>query len=213
MLFRSMMHEMNTQSPMNYFKMLTVMRHCDKTVVDKTFAEIADERAQHPLDVLMDLFAADPSMMANICLAACPEANDILSRHRLAMPCADGMCCAKDSNFSCHDDAPLMPNAMTVSFIPRYILLHGKERFEDTIRQISGYVAQRFGIEGRGVIEEGAFADLVVLDREKLHSYDMDEDFLQYPEGFEHVIVGGVPTVENKRHLGAKAGKMLRKRV
>ncbi len=218
--FRLMVHKvieagmfpmMDSAQPMNYFNLMAITAHKNSAHIGKCFQAYAEEKGMHPLDLMMDLFVEDPDMGATINMAGFVEANTILSRHPMAMPCADGCCCTKDTNYMKNDELPLLPNPMTISFIPRYILEHGKPRFEDTIRQISGYPAERFALPGRGVIKTGNYADIVVLDREKLYSYDMDENPLQYPEGFEHVVVNGVPTIENKRHLGAMAGRMLRK--
>lgn len=218
--FRQMVHtvvkagmypSLDPSQPTNFYRLVTVLKHRNPSHVGKNLMAYATEQRMDPLDLTMDLFAEDPDMAANTSLAAFEEANAILCRHRMAMPCADGMACTKDSNFTTSDEMPLYPNPMTFSFIPRYILLHGKPRFEDTIHQISAFVAERFNIAGRGVLTEGNYADIVVLDRARLRSYDTDENPLQYPDGFDHVIVNGVPTIENKRHLGAAAGRMLTK--
>jgi N-acyl-D-amino-acid deacylase len=211
LVIKEMYPTFDPEQPVNYYPLFVINRHKNPAHIGKNMALYAQELGVDALELMMDLFAEDPDMCANVSMAGFAEANDILSRHPMAMPCADGMCCSKDTNFNFSDEIPLNPNPMTLSFIPRYILVHGKPRFEDTIRQISGFVAERFRIPKRGFLKEGYFADIVVLDREKLKSYDMDENPLQYPDGFEHVIVNGVPTIENKRHLDAKAGRMLRK--
>jgi len=209
----SMYQQLDPSFPGSIYPFVAVLRHANADYVGKNLLAFAKEREADPLDLVMDLFAGDPDMEANVTMSGFEEANDLLCRHRMAMPCADGVSCSKDTNFSGFDETPLYPNAMTISFIPRFLTVHAKERFEDTVRQISGYPAERFGIEGRGVIKEGNYADLVVLDRGALRSHDMDEDFLQYPEGYRHVIVNGVETVRDKKMLGAMAGKMLRKPV
>ena len=150
-------------------------------------------------------------MEANVSAAGFDEANNILTRDSMAMPCSDGFACTVSSNYTGDGEIPLYPNPMNISFIARYLTVHGKSRFEDTIHQITQFPAQRFGIEKRGVLREGCYADVVVLDRERLHSYDKDSDPMQYPDGFCQVIVNGVLTIENKRHLDAAAGRMLRK--
>jgi N-acyl-D-amino-acid deacylase len=197
--------------PMNYFAMLTVLKHSDRSFVGHTFSDIASSRNQSALDAMMDLFATDPDMEANISMASFGNAVDLLVKQPMAMVCADGMCCTKDTNFTGNPEIPLLPNAMTLSFIPTYILNYGEPRFEDTIRRISGFVAERFGIAKRGVLQQGNYADIVVLDKDNLYSYDKDENFLQYPEGFDHVIVNGTPVIEKKVHLKTAPGQMLRK--
>lgn len=200
---------LDARQPMNYFKLLVVTAHKNPAHVGRNLNLYAQERGQAPLDLVMDLFAEDPDMSANVSLGGSEQANALLCSHRMAMPCADGVCCAKDTNFTGNEEIPLYPNPMTISFIPRFILKSGRPRFEDTVRQISGYVAERFRIPGRGVLREGYYADIVVLDRNRLYCYDEDTNPLQYPEGFDHVVVNGVPTIVHKQHLGAGAGRML----
>ena len=100
---------------------------------------------------------------------------------------------------------------MNFCFAVRHLTCHPKPRFEDSIRTLTGFPAERFGIANRGVLKQGAFADVVVLDRAHLHSHDMDEDVLQYPEGIDYVIVNGALTIDHKTHTGAAAGRMLRR--
>lgn len=192
------------------YKMLIIERHKNPAYVGKFVNKLAEEYGKDELEMMMDIFMEDPYMGANTSMAGFEEANDLLCRHRMAMPCADGFSFSKDYNFGINDELVLNVNAMTVSFMPRFILRHAKDRFEDTIRQITGFVAERFNIDGRGVIVEGNFADLVVLNRDTLHSYDRDENPMQYPEGFEHVIVNGVHAVEHKKLLGT-GGRVLSK--
>ena len=47
---------------------------------------------------------------------------------------------------------------------------NGKFR-KPAVRMASGFVAERFDIAGRGVICEGNFADLVIIDRAQLRSH------------------------------------------
>jgi N-acyl-D-amino-acid deacylase len=219
--FRLMVHKvieaglypfLDESQGMNLLSMLTVLKHTDASCVGKTFTAIAEERGEaSALDVMMDLFAADCDMSANISLSGFADAVDILAKHRMAMPCSDGMGCAKDTDYTGNPEMPTLPNAMNLSFIPRFILEYGKPRLEDTIRQISGFAAERFGIADRGLLAVGNFADIVVLDLANLQSHDMDDDCLQYPEGIDHVIVNGVRVIEKKQRLSGGRGKMLRK--
>jgi N-acyl-D-amino-acid deacylase len=79
-----------------------------------------------------------------------------------------------------------------------------------------------FGIGDRGVIREGAFADLNVLDLEALRlplpEYVHDSPggagrFVQTSEGYDCTIVNGQPFMEDGEHTGALAGTLLRSRT
>lgn len=216
--FRKMVHMVveggmfptfDPNQPVNYYPMLAVLRHRNPAHVGKVLASYAQELGKNPLDLVMDLFAEDPDMEANLPMAGFAEANDFLCRHRMAMPCSDGFGCGIDVNFTGDQEIPLYPNPMSISFIPRFLTMHGKERLEDTIRQMTGYAAERFGIRDRGIIREGAFADLAVLDMKRIKSYDCDPNPLQYPDGFDCVLVNGKVAVQTGKFLNTCSGRML----
>lgn len=218
--FRKMVHTvieagmypmLDVREAMNMYGMLRISRHRNPGYVGKNLLAFSAETGVDPLDLTMDLFREDPDMGADLMMPDAEKSNEILCRHRMAMPCSDGVTGDKTMNFGLNEDLMMTPNPMNFSFAVRYLTQHPKARFEDTIRTMTGFVAERFGIENRGVLREGAFADIVVLDRKTLHSYDCDENVLQYPDGIDAVIVNGVLTISHKKHTGAAAGRMLRK--
>ena len=201
---------LDAKIPGNYFGVLSVTRHRDGGLVGKTFAQLAAERGAEPLDVMMDLFAADPDMEAGMGSADFAEANDLLCAQDMAMPCSDGFSCAADTNFTRDGELPVYPNPMNVGYAPRF-LTRWAGRFEDAVRKVSGLPAERFGIPARGLIRPGFRADLVLLDRGRLRAYDETETPLRSPDGIDLVLVGGVPAVENGQVTGRRAGRMLRR--
>ncbi|MBI5188507.1 MAG: D-aminoacylase, partial [Nitrospirae bacterium] len=59
-------------------------------------------------------------------------------------------------------------------------------------------------------IKEGAFADVVVFDHEKIiDRATFDEPFLK-PEGIYYVIVNGLPAIWEGELTGINAGRILR---
>lgn len=199
------------QPAMSMYGMLAVSRHRNPKYLGKNLLALAAETGADPLDLVMDLFREDPDMGAMLMMPDAEKSNELLCRHRMAMPCSDGFTGDKTMNFGLNEDLMMTPNPMNFSFAVRYLTCHPKARFEDTVHTLTGMPAERFGIQNRGVIQEGAFADLVVLNPAALHSHDMDEDVLQYPEGIEQVFVNGALTIDHKRHTGAAAGRMLRR--
>lgn len=219
--FRKMIHTVveagmfpvfDPKQPVNYYPLLMVLRHKNPEYAGKIMGAYAAEKGINPLDLLMDMFSEDPDMEANVAMAGFAEANNILCASPIAMPCSDSFGCGKNTNFTGDAEIPLYPNPMSISFIPRFLLCHGRKRFEDTIRQVSGYPAERFGVKERGLIKEGFFADLVLLDLDKLHSHDMDENPMQYPDGIPYVFVNGTCSVEKGAVQRIHSGKMLSKR-
>ena len=82
---------------------------------------------------------------------------------------------------------------------------------ETMIRKMTSVPAEMFGLADRGVIRDGAFADLVVYDPATIADPATWKDPHQYPVGIEAVVVNGEITVRAGEHTGATAGRVLRK--
>ena len=66
---------------------------------------------------------------------------------------------------------------------------------EDAVYKLSGHAAERFGIKDRGVIQEGAVADVVVFQPDVVHdNATYDEPHLA-ATGVSDVFVSGTPVV------------------
>jgi N-acyl-D-amino-acid deacylase len=53
-------------------------------------------------------------------------------------------------------------------------------------------------------------ADIVIFDEKEVKDISTFEKPHAYSKGFHFVIVNGVLTVENEKHLGVRAGRALR---
>ena len=80
-------------------------------------------------------------------------------------------------------------------------------RLEEAIRKMTSFPAQRFGILDRGLLRPGMYADITVLDPDKVIDKATFEDPHQYPEGIPYVVVNGEVTVDNGKFKKILAGK------
>jgi N-acyl-D-amino-acid deacylase len=80
---------------------------------------------------------------------------------------------------------------------------------EEAIRRMTSLPAQKFQLKDRGLLREGYAADIVIFDEKEVKDISTFEKPHAYSKGFHHVIVNGVLTVENEKHLGIRAGKAL----
>jgi len=83
---------------------------------------------------------------------------------------------------------------------------------EEAVRKSTSLPAQILGIRDRGQIREGAWADLVVFEPEKVHNASSFMDPHHYAEGFSVVIVNGTVVLEDGKLTGATPGRVLRHR-
>jgi N-acyl-D-amino-acid deacylase len=84
---------------------------------------------------------------------------------------------------------------------------------EEAIRKMTSLPAAHFGFAGRGVIREGAAADLVLLDPARVGDAATYDRPHAYPTGILHVIVNGVPVVRQGEHTDARPGQVLRRQA
>lgn len=80
----------------------------------------------------------------------------------------------------------------------------------DAIRRMTSLPAQTFHLADRGVIRQGAWADLVIFDPEKVTDPATFEDPHHYAVGFSEVIVNGTPVILNGAMTSARPGGPLR---
>src|SRR5690606_31952394 len=96
----------------------------------------------------------------------------------------------------------------------RRVLFRSEERalaLEEAVRRLTSFPADTYGITGRGRIEPGAFADLVVLDPATIADRATFDQPHQLATGVRHVLVNGAPVLRDGEHTGAKAGRAVRR--
>ncbi len=79
------------------------------------------------------------------------------------------------------------------------------------IHRMTGFPAHKFGLTGRGVIAEGALADLTLFDPRTIIDCGTWEQPNRYPRGITGVWVNGVAVVRNDRPTRARPGRVLRR--
>lgn len=90
-----------------------------------------------------------------------------------------------------------------------YVREKGVIRLEDAIRRMTSLPAQKFKITGRGLLQPGMFADVVVFDAGTVTDKSTFAHPHAYSTGFKYVLVNGKLTVDNFKHNGTRNGAIL----
>jgi len=94
--------------------------------------------------------------------------------------------------------------------LSRYVRDTGTLSLEEAIRKMTSWPATRMGLERRGVIREGAWADITIFDLERIQDRATYDEPVLFPEGIEYVLVNGVVVIEDGgTHTGARPGHVL----
>jgi N-acyl-D-amino-acid deacylase len=91
----------------------------------------------------------------------------------------------------------------------RYVREEGVLSLQEAVRKMTSMPAERFGLTDRGVIREGAWADLVLFDAGTVIDRATFRDPHQYPLGIPYVIVNGQVVIDEGTHTGSLPGRVL----
>lgn len=91
----------------------------------------------------------------------------------------------------------------------RYVREWGVLTLEEGVHKISGLPAKYLKQKDRGVIREGAIADLVVFDPETVIDRATWAEPTLYSEGIEHVFIGGEAALENGELTENRLGRFV----
>ena len=94
-------------------------------------------------------------------------------------------------------------------FLGRLRRGYGSLSLEDMVQRMTDNAARRFGLSGRGRIERGAYADIVVFDADRVNDNATYDDPCQFPTGIPYVLVNGQVAVDSERCTGELAGRAI----
>lgn len=113
----------------------------------------------------------------------------------------------------------IMDASQPTWFLTHWVRDRGVFGIEDAIRRLTSDTARLFGIEDRGVLTPGSYADVNVIDLDgmRLAMPDYVHDFpggagrlIQKAEGYDYTLVNGQVFMESGEHTGALGGSLLR---
>jgi N-acyl-D-aspartate/D-glutamate deacylase len=187
----------------------------NRQYVGRTVGEIAAEQGRDDWDVLCDIAVAD-EMLTSFGSPAAPESDDDW-RARVDI-WRDSRAVIGASDAGAHLDLLASFNYATV-LLAEAVRNRQLIGLEEAVHLMTAVQADLYGLVDRGRIEQGAWADVVVLDPETVGShevamrYDMPGGagrLYAEADGIEHVFVNGRAIVRNGRLTSERPGALLR---
>lgn len=109
----------------------------------------------------------------------------------------------------------LHPHPRLWGTFPRVLGHYSRETnllsLEDAVRRMTSLPASQFGLQNRGKICPGAYADLVLFDPQTIIDQATFDKPTEKADGIELVMVNGRPTWNNNGSTGARPGKVIRR--
>ena len=94
--------------------------------------------------------------------------------------------------------------------LAEFVRSRGTLTLEDAVRRMTSLPARTFRFTDRGLLREGFAADILVFDPAKVKDLSTYADPHHYTEGFDHVLVNGVPVVSEGKLNEVRPGRILR---
>ena len=169
-------------------------------LVGKDFATIAEELGVHPLEAMMDILLAAGDGAPDVLfvgLVQTPEDLDLAFASATCSPGSDATILTQDGPLA----GQRFLGAYTwASFYLRSIIRErGVLSLEEGVRRLSWLPADRVGLDGRGALVPGAWADVVVFDPDTISERGTLDAPNAYPVGVRHVLVNGSSGAARRR--------------
>jgi N-acyl-D-amino-acid deacylase len=179
-----------------------------KPLTGKTLAEAAKLRGEDPVDTIMNLVLEDRSRVGTVYFVM-SEDN---IRKEIVLPWvsfgSDAASMAPELPFTKSSTHPRAYGNFA-RVLSKYVRDDHVLSMADAIRKLSGLPATNLGLDGRGFVKEGMFADVVVFDPATIADKATFEKPHQYSVGMKHVFVNGQQVLKDGEHTGAKPGRVL----
>ena len=176
----------------------------------RSFAEIGRLRGQDPHDAVLDILVEEEARPWMLAEDVGEEDFLNIARHETGGVISDGFSLIPEGVLAEGKHHPRSYGAFPY-FLRRFIRDQGALTWEQAVHKLTGHAAARFRLAGRGVLREGAWADLVVFDPETVgETADFDDPY-RYPRGIDHVYVNGVAAVSGGRLTDRCPGRVLRR--
>jgi len=179
-----------------------------KPLTGKSLAEVAKMRGKDPVETIMDLIAEDESRIDSVYFLMSEEN----VKKEIAKP---WISFGSDEASQAPEGVFLKSNPHPRAYgnfarvLGKYVREEKALTLAEAVRRLSALPATNLGLERRGFVKEGMFADIVVFDPATIADRATFDKPHQYAVGMKHVFVNGVQVLKDGEHTGAKPGRAL----
>jgi N-acyl-D-amino-acid deacylase len=188
----------------------------------RTIGEIAREKSPYrmmdavynqSIEAVFDMLVADPDTTWDFILdkRAGPIVQEVFIGHPAGFPCIDSACLPAAQPANTLSKLPPLYFGAFPHFIDVMVKQKAVLSLEQAIHKACYLPLQEIArVQDRGAIREGAYADLIVFDLDRIHMTGTFAEPSLPTDGLEYVLVNGQVVYEGQKPTGVKSGKVLR---
>jgi len=180
-----------------------------KPLTGKTLAEAAKMRGTDPESTILDLVLQDRTRIGVVFFLMSED--NVRKQVRLPWVSfgSDAASMSPEDPFTRSSTHPRAYGNFA-RLLGKYVRDEKLVSLEDAVRRLSALPADNLGLDRRGRLAPGMFADVVVFDPATIADRATFEKPHQYAVGMRHVLVNGVPVLKDGEHTGATPGRALK---
>jgi N-acyl-D-amino-acid deacylase len=182
----------------------------NSALIGMNLAHIGTRWQVEPVDALLRLLEEEEGDVPFIGYGMSPQNVEMVLENPLVMIGSDGESMAPTGRAAASRPHPRSygSHARVLAYfvIEKHLL-----DLPTAVKKMTTMPADQVGLGDRGRITRGRKADIVVFDAATIKDAATFDNPHRYPAGVIHVLVNGVPVVQNGSHTGARPGRMLRK--
>jgi N-acyl-D-amino-acid deacylase len=179
-----------------------------KPLTGKTLAEVAAMRGVSAEDAAIDLVIEDGSRVGTVYFLMSED--NIRKQIRLPWVSfgSDAGASAPEGVFLKSSTHP-REYGNFANLLGRYVREEKVISLEEAIRRLTTLPAANLGLDARGSLTAGHYADVVVFDPQTVSAPATFAKPMQYATGMHHVFVNGTQILKDGEHTGAKPGRVV----
>ncbi|HRZ95103.1 MAG TPA: D-aminoacylase [Candidatus Moranbacteria bacterium] len=196
------------KSSFDYSKVEIAISPLNKTLARRKILEIAISQEKSVEDAIIDILIASEGRVITSMEILSKDNVKKAIMHPLSIISTNGAGYSIDHRSS----GELVHQRSFGTFIKvlsEYVAGEKLLSFEEAIKKMTSLPAKKFGLEKRGELKEKNFADIIILDKNKLDSPATKDNPYQYCRGVEYLLVGGKIVLSAGKYLGIRNGEMI----
>lgn len=182
----------------------------NQPLVGRYIHEAAENAQKDPYEFVCDLLISEGGDLSIIGFGMSEENTALILKHPLVLLGSDGVALAPYGKLG-----EGIPHPRNYGSFPRFLGKYVREEkllpLHKAVQKMTSMPAKKMGLQKRGVVAKGFYADIVVFDPDTVADSATYTEPAQYSEGIEIVIVNGTVVIDRGKHSGKLPGKILRK--
>jgi N-acyl-D-amino-acid deacylase len=200
--------EMRARGPMPRTLLVRFRSEKLRPLIGKTLDEVAGMRGTDEVETVLNLVLEDHSRVEAVFFTMSEDNIAKQLRQSWVSIQSDGASMAPEGVFLKSSTHPRAYGNFA-RLLGKYVREEKVIPLQEAVRRLTGLPAMNLGLDRRGLLKNGMFADVVVFDPASIADRATYESPHQYAIGVKHVFVNGVQVLRDGEHTGARPGRAL----